>query len=301
MGPTLIKKAKYTDDNLKVQKYYQSFGSRFGYNLVMKGYKHFGYYPDGVRNISEFTAQVNQQDNVAKKLKLKRGQRILDAGCGQGRVSAYLAKKYGVHVTGITIVPFEKKNCISYAKKEGVEGLTEYRVEDYSKTSFPDNSFDAIYTTETLSHSPDLGKTLDELHRILKPGGRVAFFEYTPKDKSLFTDEDLELVDKLVDISAMMSLQDIGYDSFSSKMEKAGFTEVDKEDISKFVAPSMKRLSILAAKPYKILKTIRLPFLFTNTVLGYEFYRLYEDGKYAYCIFSARKPKKRKKDKDRLN
>ena len=67
--------------------------SRTGYNIALWGSKHFGFYPKG-RKVAEKEAQTLMQDMVAEKLGLSSENVVLDAGCGQGVVSTFLAKKF---------------------------------------------------------------------------------------------------------------------------------------------------------------------------------------------------------------
>ena len=147
----------------KVIKYYASLETRLGFNLILRGSKHFGFYPTGTADITEKeSTQIILQDQVAKNLGLKSNQMVLDAGCGQGVVSTYLAQKTRAKIFGITLVAFEVKSAQKLAKRLGVQDKTNYQIMDYAATNFPDNYFDAIYTTETLSHSPDINRTLTE-------------------------------------------------------------------------------------------------------------------------------------------
>jgi len=59
-----------------------------------------GYWKDA-KNLNE--AQVAKMELIAQKLKLEPGMRVLDIGCGFGTLGKYLAKYYGVSVTGCTI------------------------------------------------------------------------------------------------------------------------------------------------------------------------------------------------------
>lgn len=163
----------------KVVDYYENLESKLGYTFLTWDTKHFGYYPSKKNNISEREAQILMNDLLAENLKIKKGFKILDAGSGRGVVACYLAKKYHANITGIDLVPFEVEMSNKRAKNLGVTDKVKFLIEDYSETSFPKNFFDAVYTMETLVHSPNIKKTLKELFRVLKPGGKVVFFEYS--------------------------------------------------------------------------------------------------------------------------
>lgn len=273
----------------KVVKYYSSLGSRLGYNYILWGSIHFGYYPGGKADISEKEAQACLQDLVAKNLELKDRQIVLDAGCGQGVVSTYLAKKYGVKVFGINIVPFQIEKAKNLANRLGVQDKTKYQIMDYSTTSFSDNYFDAIYTTETLSHSPDINKTLKEFFRILKPGGKIAFFEYTLAPDEKFSEWDKKMLDVVIEGSAMMGLKDFRHDQFTEVIKKVGFKNVREQNITENIRPSFYRLHKLARMPYKFVKLFGLQRFFTNITAGYEYYKIADKGLIRYCIFTGDK------------
>lgn len=65
-----------------VRGYFERLGSRLGYDFLLGGAKHFGFYPKGKENISEREAQNLMHDLLAQKLDLKKNQLVLDAGCG---------------------------------------------------------------------------------------------------------------------------------------------------------------------------------------------------------------------------
>jgi len=274
----------------KVINYYSTLGSRLGYNFILWGSIHFGYYPNEKADISEKEAQIALQDMVAKNLGLNSGQIVLDAGCGQGVVSTYLAKKYGPKIFGINIVPFQIKKAQELARRLGVTDKVQYQLMDYSATSFPDNYFDAIYTTETLSHSPDIHQTLREFLRILKPGGKIAFFEYTLAPDSDFPERDKKMLDIVIEGSAMMGLKDFRHGQFTEILKNIGFENPKEQNITENIRPSFYRLHKLSIWPYKFIRLFGLQRRFINTTAGYEYYKIADKGLIRYCIFTGNKP-----------
>lgn len=279
------------DKLAEVRAYYERTETRIGFNLVMGGSKHFGFYPDGTANIDEHKAQVNMQELLARRLQVGQDDLVLDAGCGQGIVATYLAKKFGCCVSGITIVPFEVQSARRLARKLGLSSSkTSFTFMDYSHMNFPDNCFDALYTMEALVHSPDVRQTLTEFYRVLKPGGRFALFEYTLDEDEKFSNEECADLDWVIKQSAMHGLKSFRHDKFPKLVESARFENVSQENISANMAPSFLRLYKKARHPYKIVKLLRLEETFPNATIAVKLMPICQKGLVRYCIFTAQKP-----------
>ncbi|HEX8804935.1 MAG TPA: hypothetical protein VF743_12105, partial [Acidimicrobiales bacterium] len=69
-----------------VRRYFDSRESRWGYTLLLKGRKHFGYYPDDGGHPAVARAQELMEDRLADRLGVPEGSRVLDAGSGEGIV-----------------------------------------------------------------------------------------------------------------------------------------------------------------------------------------------------------------------
>jgi len=280
----------------KVLRYYKRLESKWGYQFITWKTKHFGYYPGGKANISEKEAQRNTQDQVAKNLKLNGGERVLDAGCGYGTTACYLVKKYHVKVVGIDINTYEIKYARKLAKKENIDDKVKFGVQDYSHTNFPNKSFDRVFTLETLSHSPNVKKTLREFYRVLKPGGKIALFEYTLAPDSKFSREDMEKLDRGIAGTAALGLKEFRHDMFPKILTGIGFKNVREENITKQFHPSLIRLKNIAVIPYFFINHLKLQKYFVNTSLAVEWDNLVNKGLIRYCIFTATiKPQKTKR------
>ena len=273
----------------KVLQYYKRLESKWGYQFITWKTKHFGYYPDGKPNVSEKEAQRNIQDLVAKNLKLKGNERLLDAGCGYGTTACYLAKKYHVQVVGIDINEYEIKYARKLALKENIDDKVTFEVQDYSRTNFENKSFDGVFTVETLSHSPDVKKTLREFYRILKPGGKIALFEYTLAPDSKFSTSDMEKLDRGIVGTAALGLKEFRNDMFPKVLTDSGFKNVREENITKQLRPSLERLKNIAVIPYFFINLFKLKKFFVNASLAVEWDDLVNKGLIRYCIFTGGK------------
>lgn len=271
----------------RLNQYFEK--SKVGYDIVLWGSKHFGFYPKG-KKISEKEAQILMQEMVAQKLNLTSKDLVLDAGCGQGVVSTFLTKRYGCKIEGITVVPFEVKKANFNAEKSEVSHSVNYSIMDYSKTMFNNNHFDCIYTTETLSHSTDIKKTLKEFFRILKKDGRIAFFEYTLAEDKDFSKSEMKILGKVAKGSAMAALKDFRHDKFQNALSEAGFTNIKVENISENAEPSLARLRKFAIIPYYLfVKPFTFQEKFPNASAAVEFYKMGKKGLIRYNIFTASK------------
>jgi len=273
----------------KVLKYYQSIESRLGYENITGEIKHFGYYPNSQKSITEKKAQMLMTDLVAKNLKLKPGQFVLDAGCGYGIVSCYLAQKYKVNVVGIDLNKYEIGKARKRADELNINEKVQFEIMDYTQLKFPKDKFDAIFTLETLSHSPDLKKTLKGFLNVLEAKGRITLFEYTLAPEKNFNPWELKMLNIGIEGTAALGLPEFKHDLFPQYLKKIGFRNVNEQNITKNMLPSIGRLKRLATIPYFFIKLFRLQKYFVNTTIAVEWYGLWKEGLVRYCIFTAEK------------
>lgn len=110
---------------------------------------------------------------------LPAGTTVLDVGCGIGGSSRILARDYGFAVTGVTISP----NQVRRAQQLTPEGVTaHFQVDDAMALSFPDGSFDVVWSVEAGPHMPDKAVFARELLRVLKPGGVLVVADWNQRD-----------------------------------------------------------------------------------------------------------------------
>ncbi|CRK59454.1 gamma-tocopherol methyltransferase @ delta-tocopherol methyltransferase [Alloactinosynnema sp. L-07] len=115
---------------------------------------------------------------VTATLGLRADEHLLDAGCGPGETAIYVAKEFGAKVTGISVSGFEIDKANERAAAAGAEGV-DFEYGDFAELSYPDNTFDAVLALESLQNAVDLGQVLDEFFRVLRPGGRITFSDFS--------------------------------------------------------------------------------------------------------------------------
>lgn len=104
-----------------------------------------------------------------------KGRTVLDVGCGNGYVlgkyAAEGARVFGVDLTGAGIALCRKRFAL-----QGLDGR--FMVGNAESLPFPDAYFDCACSMGVLHHTPNPRAGVDELHRVLKPGGRLVLMLY---------------------------------------------------------------------------------------------------------------------------
>ncbi len=101
-------------------------------------------------------------------------QRVLDLACGTGDI-AFAVAENGSRVVGLDIT--HRMLQIASAKPQASRRVA-FVTGDMMALPFPDGSFDVITTGYGLRNVPDLGGALHEMHRVLRPGGRMLSLDF---------------------------------------------------------------------------------------------------------------------------
>ena len=118
-------------------------------------------------------------DELVDECRIKEGSYVLDIGCGVGQTPCYIAKRYGCKVVGVDINEGMIERSQETAKREGVAGMTEFRVADAQSLPFMDGTFDAVITESVTVFPEDKQRAVREYARVTKPGGYVGLNEAT--------------------------------------------------------------------------------------------------------------------------
>jgi sarcosine/dimethylglycine N-methyltransferase len=118
---------------------------------------------------------VAANDMLARCARIGIGSKVVDLCAGLGGPARYLAHRYGAIVTGIELTPARVVGAAELTRRVGLDGQVRVLEGDVTDLPLPDASQDAVVSQEALLHVPDLGRALGEAHRVLCPGGRMAF------------------------------------------------------------------------------------------------------------------------------
>lgn len=128
-----------------------------------------------------------QLDALLACLRLAPGERVLDVGCGNGLIAAYISDCTGATVTGIDYIA----EAIDQARERAAHQTNrlQFMVGDINALDLPPASFDAIISLDSLYFSNDYTHTLRQLMEATRPGGQIAIFyshgrePWIPKDQ----------------------------------------------------------------------------------------------------------------------
>jgi ubiquinone/menaquinone biosynthesis methyltransferase len=122
-------------------------------------------------------------DNSAKWLSLKGDEILLDLCCGTGKSTiACLPYIKTGHITGIDNSEGMLEVANEKFKEEISAGKMDFDLQDAMQLNYPENSFDVIFMAYGLRNMPDYDKCLENLYRVLKPGGKICIHDYSLKN-----------------------------------------------------------------------------------------------------------------------
>ena len=196
---------------------------------------HLGFYEKGIKTIDE--ASINMNEYVGKLLELEKNKtknrRILDAGCGVGGTSIYLAKKYPNYTfIGISIVSEQIRHAKHFAQRNDVNTNTEFIIKDFCRTDFKDKSFDDVFALESSCYSKSKKEFINEVSRIIKPDGRFVIIDgFLMKNiTNYFANEAYRYYCDLFSVENFAEIN-----NFIINLKESGFNNIEVKDITRYV------------------------------------------------------------------
>ena len=165
-------------------------------DMVATHYSHGGLLRairDGVERLGESPETVSVEDlgpvdefhiggRVATEtflgqLEIAAHDHVLDVGCGLGGASRFAAQEYGCRVTGIDLTDEYVTTGEEMNRWVGLDNLITLERGDATATPYPDGTFDKSFMMHVGMNIEDKQSLAMELHRILRPGGRLGIYD----------------------------------------------------------------------------------------------------------------------------
>ena len=259
------------------------------YRDIWGQHVHHGLWVEGDETPEEAVRKL--VDLVAQKADLRRGERVIDIGCGYGASARLLAENYDARVTAITV------SAVQHAFAQGTAPgpqLT-YILGNWYSLEFAPDSFDLAIAIESGEHMPDKVEFARRAFRVLRPGGRFVLCAWLSADRVPQWQADF-LMKPICSEGRIPNLATAK--EYIDAATEAGFRSTDWQDLTDRV----KRTWGIAIRRFvgRFLQNKRYrTFLFDpslkNRVFALAVVRIwlaYQIGAMRYCIFRFDKPEK---------
>jgi ubiquinone/menaquinone biosynthesis C-methylase UbiE len=157
---------------------------------------------------------------AADLAQLRRGEAVLDVGCGTGTLAIEVQRRVGTAGRVCGIDPGPRQIARARAKAARRRAPIEFQVGVIERLPFPDQTFDVVLSTLMMHHLPDDLKRqgLAEIARVLKPGGRVVIVDFK---------RGVERRDH----PARLGAGALGVQDQPALLQDAGFSQIDSGEI----------------------------------------------------------------------
>ena len=213
--------------------YYDSDEAEGFYSQIWGGEDiHIGLY-DGTDDIS--TASRQTVEHMAGKLGDLTGKRVIDLGSGYGGAARVLAGK-GAHVTCLNLSGVENKRNRVLTEAAGLSDKIDVIDGSFDDMPFPDGEFDMAWSQDAILHAPDRLAVLDEVARVLKPGGLFVFHDPMQADGL----SDTTVLQPIYDRIHLPDLASIGF--YRDALTARGLEEVETEELTHQLGTHYRRV-----------------------------------------------------------
>ena len=177
---------------------------------------------------------IEQRQQFLRALNPQKGERVLDVGSGPGFLSAEIAEAIGSSgsVQGIDVsepmVDLARDHCAQLP-------WVTFSQADATHLPFPDNSFDAVISTQVLEYVTDVGAALAEIHRVLRPAGRIVVVD-TDWDSIVWHSRNRSRMERVLTAWEEHAIDPYLPRTLSSRLVGAGF-KVELQEVVPILNP----------------------------------------------------------------
>lgn len=135
---------------------------------------HIGLYEhdtEAIQTASERTVRTI----AGRLLTLDSESRVVDLGAGYGGAARWLAGHMGCRVSCVNLSEAQNERNRALTKAAGLEALIGVRDASFEEMPYEDGTFDVAWSQDSILHSGDRPRVLDEVNRVLQPGGEFIF------------------------------------------------------------------------------------------------------------------------------
>lgn len=228
---------------------------------------------------------------------LAPGMSLLDVSSGRGTQAIYYAQQFGVWVTGVDISEEMVQAATRNAARAGVSELARFERGDSQRLPFEDASFDAVVNECAVGIPDDSQAVLDEMLRVVRPGGAVVIHESIWRAPLSDAEKD--------ELAERYGTTPLEHAEWAEMLKRAGADGV-RSEVDPWSAPEMfwkVRADRDVARPGAVLTPVEKVRTALRVLRKYggagvwkafenerAFYRAVVDGKLGYSLYWARRP-----------
>ena len=250
---------------------------------------HFGHGKG--RGASHAVSLVKANEVLADLAQVSEGDRILDAGCGLGGSSMWLAKERRAHVTGIALGHDQITMATQEASRRSLTARTQFLVADFMKLPFPNDSFDIVWAHESICHAQERSAFFKEAARVLVTNGRLVIADFLLRRIPRGTYDNF-LLEQWFDGWKLADLWTA--EQHTRAAGAAGFDSVCIQDFTPHTIASHRRLYQMARRASPVEMILQMAGLrdsarHRNFVAALRQYQTLRRSCWFYGVISARK------------
>ena len=214
-----------TDQTIALARdYYDSADADDFYRTIWGGEDiHIGLY-DSSPDIA--TASRCTVERMAAKAEPLKGKQVLDLGSGYGGAARVLAGEYGAHVTCLNLSAVENERNRALTREAGLEDKITIVDGSFDSVPFESGRFDLAWSQDAILHAPDRRAVLDEVARVLKPGGAFIFTDPMQADAL----DNRRALQPIYDRIHLPDLASFGF--YRDELSERGFEEISVEELT---------------------------------------------------------------------
>jgi glycine/sarcosine/dimethylglycine N-methyltransferase len=194
---------------------------------------HIGTYSAPDESIT--SASRRTVERLAETVSPSADMKVLDLGSGYGGAARYLAKTFDCHVTCLNLSEVENERNRTLSEEHGLSHRIDVVDGSFEHLPFEDKAYDVVWSQDAFLHSGDRIRVLEEVARVLRPGGHLIFTDP-------MATEDCP-ADVLTPILQRLQLANLGTpENYQRELARLGFTDISFRDDTDQLATHYQRV-----------------------------------------------------------